>query len=92
MLRLHWRPTFLWHLKQRSHFSLPLLRIPRRVRRALIVQILRRFDLQRLFSEHLHNLKGQKAEDIDHVVVGSAVCDDAEAGPLSETLGFAEGK
>lgn len=92
MLGLDLRLPLLGHVEQRPDLPFPLLGIPGRIRRPLVVQVLGRFDLQRLFRQHLHDLKGQEAEDVNHVVVGSAVRHDPEAGPFAESLGFAEGE
>ena len=50
------------------------------------------FEFERRFRQRLHHFKGQEAEAVDDVVVGLAVGQRAEAGPLAEALALAEGK
>ena len=65
----------------------------RRIRtRTLLPALLALLDADRLFCDRLNDLEGQKAEDIDDVVVGLGVRDDAEAGPLAEAFALAEGE
>ena len=95
VLRLDRGATLLRHLKQRAQLPLPLLRLASRrgrARRPRIIQVLRGLDLERLLRDGLDDLEGQEAEDVDDVVVGLAVGDDAEAGPLAEALALAEGE
>lgn len=56
----------------------------------LLVQVLLLLDTQRLLGERLHNLKGQKAEDIDNIVVRLGLGDGPKASPLAESLALAE--
>ena len=95
MLRLNWRASLLWHLKQTASFPLPLLAclLPSAASVQLLVrQSFCRFDLQRLLRQRLHDLKGQESENVNHVVVRFAVDDGPEAGPLAEALALAEGE
>ena len=96
MFGLDRRPPLLGHLEQRALLPLPLPLIRLRAHHTrhgpLIIQILGGFDLQRLFRQGLHDLKGQEAQDIDDVIVGFGVGDDPEAGPFAEPLAFAEGE
>lgn len=56
----------------------------------LLIQVLLLLDAQRLLGEGLHDLKGQKAEDIDNIIVWLGFRDCSEASPLAETLALAE--
>jgi hypothetical protein len=49
-------------------------------------------DVEGDLGQGLDHLKGQEAEDVDDVVRGPRVGDDAEAGPLAEALALAEGE
>ena len=54
--------------------------------------ILLRLHPQRLLRQSLHDIIEQEAQDVDDVVVGFAVGDDAETGPLAEPFGFFVGE
>lgn len=56
----------------------------------LLIQVLLLLDAQRLLGEGLHDLKGQKAQDIDNIVVRLGLGDRPEASPLAEALALAE--
>jgi hypothetical protein len=58
----------------------------------VLAHVLVVLDLERLLGQGLHHLKGQEAEDVDDVVGRLAVCDEAEASPLSEALALAVGE
>lgn len=58
----------------------------------LLEEIFGLFHLEGLLGQGLDDLKGQEPQNVDDVVVGLAVRDDAEAGPLAETLALAEGE
>ena len=60
--------------------------------RTLLSAFLALFDSDGFFRDRLHDFKGQKAKDVNDVVVGLGVRDDAEAGPLAEAFTFPKGE